>query len=118
MYMNSKQIRGGSSIIELREQDSDNSSLFTQTEHNKIKTLPVVNNQTKNILTGGGYQSMLLEGLVLLFIYILMSQDVIKNFFSKYLYDVNSNNLIGTILYGIIIVGVFLLSKKLIFTNP
>jgi hypothetical protein len=121
-----KKLVGGTAIVDLR--DSENSTLMTDSDRDmkkKIKISKINYNMDdinqydnkpnkKHQMTGGGYSSnMCIEGLVLLVVYIVMSQDMSKNFVSRYVYDVTSGSMLGILIYGVILVGVFLILRKL-----
>jgi hypothetical protein len=64
----------------------------------------------------------LYEPILLLVIYIILSQEKIRDTFMKYIPILNPTdegeiNLSGIILYGIILVGLFMLSKKILLNK-
>lgn len=66
------------------------------------------------------YYDLFIEGLIFLIVYLILSQDVIKNFIGQYITAINKNkntvNLIGQIIYGFITFFCFILMRYLVLT--
>lgn len=103
-----KPIKCGSSIKELQLHDSESSDLL-QSEKNNFK---ISKFSSKPFMIGGG-STIWTDSVILFIVFVIMSQDVTRSFISKYLYDVNNTTMMSTIIYGIILVSIYLISRKL-----
>jgi uncharacterized protein YpuA (DUF1002 family) len=81
----------------------------------------VVNEKEKK--DNGGWLSsipeVLREPLILVVLYVILSQDMVKNFFGKYIKQLNSEEtggigFVGVVIYGIILAVLFVLAKRLL----
>jgi len=97
-----------------KKQETDTTTL-TDTDNEKPKKIKKKNNNKYSIIEDSIY-----DGILLLIIFILMSQHFVKNFIGNYINIINVNQegvvpMLGVVTYGFIFVVVFLSVKILIY---
>ena len=130
-FMYNPNIAQGSSIKELQNNNIDSDFLtddtITEKKGHKFKISKIRENNELVQQDGGAstpsskpslvnnIPDIYIDSIILFIVYVILSQNIVKQFLTKYLYDVTSNNIISTIIQGIILVICYMVIKKVIY---